>query len=111
MRHGEHHIHQRKRKALNLGEDYHEEAKFRMLDKIVWGAAIAFPLTSIPQILKIFIEQNAQSISILTWILYVIFTLPLLFYSIVHRVRPLILMNVLWMIVYFAVIYGTVLYG
>ena len=97
MLHGEHHIHQRKRIHVNHQKYHHPDPKIKFLDNLVMCVAVIMPLTSIPQIYKIWFLQNAQSISLLTWSLFFIMAIPLLIYGIVHKEKVLIILNTLWL--------------
>lgn len=111
MRHGIHHLHKRKR-IHKLHQLYpHPDPKIKLLDQIVLVVAFVFPLTTIPQVIKIWNEHAAAGLSLTTWILYTILSVPMLLYGIVHKAKPIIIMNILWLIVYSAVIFGTVIYS
>ncbi|MBT4856294.1 PQ-loop repeat-containing protein [bacterium] len=58
------------------------KTKDKILDGIVSFICIIFPLTTIPQVKKIWMEQNVEGISLLTWVLYLVFTIPLIAYAI-----------------------------
>ena len=107
MRHGAHHLHMRRMQK----ETAPINPKVKFLDNIVYVVSVVFPLTTLPQIYQIFSTQDAQGVSLLTWILYIAFSIPMLIYTIVHKVKPLIIMNILWIAVYSLVVVGTILYG
>ncbi|MFH1649319.1 MAG: PQ-loop domain-containing transporter [Candidatus Woesearchaeota archaeon] len=111
MRHGEHHLHIRKRIHVKHEQYPHPNKKVRFLDRVVLITAIVFPLTTIPQIYDIWSTQDASGLSLTTWVLYAIFAIPMLLYGFVHRQKPIFIMNILWLVVYAFVIWGTVLYG
>ena len=73
--------------------------------------AVIAPLTTLPQMYTIWIERSAAGISVLTWFLYTLFSIPLLVYGIVHKAKPLIVMYTLWIIVNLSVAIGALLYG
>ena len=72
--------------------------------------AIAAPLATLPQIYKVWIEQNTQGVSLLSWGMYSLIGLPLLAYGLIHKERPLILLYSLNLIANIAVFFGTVIY-
>lgn len=111
MQHGEYHIHQRKRIHAYHHKYPHPDPKIRFLDNVVMCFAIIMPLTSIPQIYKIWFLQNALGVSLLTWSLFFIMAIPMLIYGIVHKEKVLIVLNALWLIMYGFVITGTIIYG
>ncbi|MFC1768833.1 hypothetical protein ACFLZX_03645 [Nanoarchaeota archaeon] len=97
------HIHQRIRKI--------DPKKIKLLDNICLITAILMPLTATPQIYKIWVYQNASGVSLLMWALYSILIIPMFFYSVVHRARPLIILNLMWFLFSIAIIVGVILYG
>lgn len=111
MKHGEYHIHQRERIHLHHEEYPHPDPKIRLLDNIVMCVAVIMPLTSIPQIYNIWFLRNITGVSLLTWSLFFIMSIPMLIYGFVHKEKVLILLNALWLIMYAFVIVGIVIYG
>lgn len=69
-----------------------------MIDKVAVGAAFAYPLTGLPQLIEA-LNGNVEGISLMTWIGFTAFTAFFLLYGIVHRVRPMIITYALWLIV------------
>jgi len=109
MRNAEHHIHKRKR-IHQLKQEY-PHPKIKLLDNIVLGTSIVSPLTAVPQVYKIWFLQNTQGVSLLSWALFAVFAIPMLTYGIIHKYKPIIVLNVLWLIVHGFVISGIILYG
>jgi uncharacterized protein with PQ loop repeat len=98
---GLHHIHKRKRasKKVKTLFDYPSDKKFiRILDKFLIFIAIIGPLMALPQILKLYISQEANGLSFTTFMLYSIMNLPWILYSFVHRDKPLLITSILWLI-------------
>ena len=85
--------------------------KTKVLDNIVMGASILYPLMSIPQVYNIWFLKDIQGVSLLTWVLFTIFTIPMLIYTIVHKIKPFIVMNILWLTVYAFIIAGILIHG
>ncbi|MEK6938450.1 MAG: hypothetical protein AABX04_05375 [Nanoarchaeota archaeon] len=112
MRHGEiHHLHLRKRIHVQHQQYPHSKRPYRILDRMILILSVIFPLTTIPQIYNIWIEHDAAGVSLITWSLFLILSIPFLTYAIVHKIKPYIIMNCLWMIVYALVIIGTIIYA
>ena len=110
MRNGIHHLHQRKR-IHHLHQKWpHPDKKIKLLDDLVYVSAIIIPLTVFPQAYLIWTTHNVSGVSLWAWLLPAIFSLPLLMYAIVHKVKQYILMNVLWYIMYVAIITGLLVY-
>jgi len=90
---------------------FHDHRGLDYMHRIVVVSSIIMPLTTLPQIYKIWAFQNATGISLITWTSYAILAIPLLIFSYVHKIKLIFFMNILWLIVYAAVITGTVRYG
>ena len=111
MTHATHHLHKRKR-IFEKKESYpHPKLWKRILDKLVYVVGILGPLSTIPQILKVWVEKSATGVSLLTWIFYLIGAIVLLFYGISHKEKPLIIMYSLWIIVDIILIIGIIFFG
>lgn len=81
------------------------------LDRITFLAGVVGPFTVLPQIYKIFVTHTAAGVSLTSWVLIFIVTLPWIFYGIAHRDRSIIVSFILWELVNIVVIVGVVMYG
>lgn len=88
------HIHLSKQKRKDL------------LDKIVGISAFLYPMSGIPQVVLVFKGETA-GVSVLSWLGFMFFSTLFLLYGIVHKIKPLIVTNVLWLIVDGFVVFGT----
>jgi uncharacterized protein with PQ loop repeat len=82
-----------------------------VIDRLMMIASIVHPITALPQVIQIYDSQNASGVSLLTWLGFMTIGLIFLSYGIVHRLKPLIINQVLWFIVDFLVVIGVVLYS
>ena len=78
--------------------------------KLIYLASVAYPLTTIPQIIEIYGNQSAQNLSLLSWCLYLFFALVFLSYGLHQKLKPIILLESLWVVTYAVVIFGILLY-
>ncbi len=101
---GLHHYHKRKRKN-------HSNKFKKFLDKLIYVVGVVGPLTTLPQMLKIFIEKSAAGVSLISWIGYMICAIIGLIYGIVHKEKPIILVYIGWILTEVGVIVGTLMYG
>lgn len=62
------------------------------------------PLMTIPQIVTILQQQDASQISFWTWFTYDIASIVLLTYGIKHKLLPIIVAQILWLLVQTAII-------
>ena len=105
------HIHQHRRKRVHQKlEPYpHPKKKFRIIDAVVSATAVIYPLAVLPQLVEIWKYRNVEGVSLSTWVLFLFFTIPLLFYAIAHRDRRLTVMYALFAVLYVALIGGIIL--
>jgi uncharacterized protein with PQ loop repeat len=85
-----------------------ENKKF--IDKLIYVAAITYPLTTIPQIIDILTHKSSENVSLLTWLLYDVFTLIFLWYAIEKRLKPLVIEYSLWIVAQSIVVFLILLY-
>ncbi len=83
----------------------------KWLENLVGVIALVYPLSAIPQIIEIWMNKNVEGVSLLTWSLFLVLTIPLIIYAIVKKDRKLTIMWSLWSLGYVAIISGLILYG
>lgn len=86
----------------------HKELK--ELNRLIMFTAIIEPLTTLPQIIKVFVNKDASGVSALTWGLYVLFEAIWVFYGLAIKNRPIVITNTLWILMDSAVVVGTLLH-
>ena len=91
--------------------DEYLQTKRGTIEKIVNVVIVVYPLTAVPQIIKIWLHKNASGVSALTWLLFLVMIVPLILYSIIKREHKLTFMWGTWSVIYVVVIVGTLLYG
>ena len=100
------HLNFRKRAHLKK-EKYPSQDKLkRSIDDIVYIIAFLGPIMTIPQVIKIFITQNASGISSISWISFTLFSFFWLVYGIVHKEKPIIIANFLTLILNLIIVIG-----
>jgi len=82
-----------------------------LIDKLMTVIAFVFPFTTVPQLYNVWVLQNAAGVSLITWMSYLVLSIPLLVYSFAHEERPLVIMYTLWVLVHISMVVGTMLYG
>ena len=85
--------------------------EMKWLENLVGVIAVIYPLSAIPQIIEIWMNKNVEGVSLLTWSLFLVLTIPLIIYAIVKKDRKLTIMWSLWSLCYVAIISGIILYG
>lgn len=78
---------------------------------VVLVASVLFPFTTMPQVFEIFNNQSADNVSLLTYLLYVVFSFIFLGYGIKERLIPIIVLQSLWLVMYSLVIAGILIYS
>jgi len=77
------------------------------IDRLVTAVAFIGPLTSLPQIFEIwFVDKSAAGVSVITWTAFVLMAIVWLVYGIVHRQRPIIISNTLWIVAQSLIVLG-----
>lgn len=81
------------------------------IDSLMSVAAVVHPLMAVPQVIQIYVTEQVAGLSLFTWVAWFALGLIFLTYGLAHRLRPYILMQVLWIIVDALVIAGILIYG
>lgn len=106
-----HHIHKRKRRSKKLDATLPYNPLKKMLDKIIYIVCILTPVLILPQIWRIWSEQNAAGISLITYIGLMIGNIIWIIYGLVHKEKPIIMLYIALFVVNSAIAVGRVLYG
>jgi uncharacterized protein with PQ loop repeat len=104
---GLHHYHRRQRLVKNKSEG----KLIKIFDRIIYVVAILGPLTTLPQIIKIWNERNADGVAASTWCAFLFFNTFWITYGILHREKPIIITYILWFLMNGSVALGAILYG
>jgi len=106
-----HHFHIRKRIHEKSEKFPSPDKKVRFLDNIIYIVGVLGPVMTLPQIIKIFFFQNAAGVSLITYIALTLFSCVWLLYGIVHKEKPIIVTNILWIFSEVLIVIWVVLYG
>lgn len=80
------------------------------LDKLTFVVGIIGPFTVLPQIYSIYSTHVATGVSLTTWLLIFIVTLPWILYGLAHKDKSIIVSFTLWEVVNMMVVIGVLLY-
>lgn len=83
----------------------------RAIDNAMAAAAIVHPATAAPQVLKIYETHNAVGVAPLTWLSFMALGTVFLAYGLLHKIKPMIVTQVLWFVLDAAILTGVVLYS
>jgi len=101
------HVHQKKIK-LSAKKESRLKDHYEMLMIII---AFLVPVAHIPQMYKIWYFKDASGISIISWSSFIIFSFFWLFYGIIHKEKPLIIMYIFLIIIQSIILAGGFLYA
>jgi uncharacterized protein with PQ loop repeat len=105
-----HHLHVRKR-IHEKHEIYpHPHPLKRFVDKVIYFVGLIAALISIPQLLKIWVYQNAAGVSLITWSCYLVLELLWITYGFIHKVKPIIFAYCAIFVVDSLTVLGIILY-
>lgn len=85
-------------------------AYIKFLDKTTFVAGVVGPFTVLPQVYIIFHSHSAAGVSLETWALIFLVTLPWVFYGIAHKEKSIIVSFTLWEVVNLLVVAGVLMY-
>lgn len=72
--------------------------------------SVLYPLSALPQVWAIYHSHDVTGVSLLTWFLFMLAGVVFLSYGLAHRIKPLIVTQVLWFIVDILVVVGVLMY-
>lgn len=110
MKNAEHHLYTRKWIYKRLGKYPHPDTGKRIIDIAVFLVGGLGPLFTIPQLMQVWTEKNAEGLSLTTWVAYLFFSLVWLLYGIVHKEKPIILANTMYIILNTVIVIGIVIF-
>ena len=82
----------------------------KQINWITLFMAVVIPMVTVPQLLKIWIEQNATWVSIITWTVYFVNAIIWLLYWIVNNDKKIITMNILLTIINLGIVVGILVF-
>lgn len=100
---------QKKNHKYCVGKNCHEDRHVINLIALIIG--IMGPLSSAPQAWMIYTTHDATGVSIWTWLLFLVFNFTMIFYGAVHRLMPIVVSNVTWVVVEIIIIAGILMYS
>ncbi len=107
---GFHHFHLRKfHKDLETKTKI-QSSLVQIIDNLVYVGGITGIVFTIPQLTKIWIDQQVQGLSLVTWLGFWIATLFWLIYGVVHKARPIIFINLIYGIINTLIVIGILIF-
>lgn len=68
-------------------------------------ASLMYPLSGIPQLISVY-HGEVEGVSILSWLAFSFFSFLFLLYGIYHKIKPMIIVNLLWFVIDVAIVIG-----
>lgn len=87
------------------------KADRRFIDRAMMLIATIQPITAIPQAVDIYANRSAGNVSLTTWLSFTMIGIVFTLYAVSHRIKPLIINQIIWFIVDGAIVIGILLYG
>lgn len=81
------------------------------VDHVIYIAGFFAVAVYIPQLLKVWTEKNVESLSLLTWMGFVIGSVFWILYGIVHKQKPIIFINTCLATVQAVILLGIILFS
>lgn len=97
--------------SLELHKHLSKKQEITIVDRLMSIASVLHPLSAVPQIVKIYSEKSGAGVSLPTWAGFAVLGLIFLAYGIVHKLKPFIVMQILWLIVDVLVVVGVLIYS
>jgi uncharacterized protein with PQ loop repeat len=82
----------------------------KVLHKTVSIMSIIYPLTALPQLIEIYIHKNVEGVSLASWVLFLLFMIPLFLYAKDQQDRKLSVMYGIWLVIYIIIIGGVLMH-
>lgn len=98
------------KKHFRLNHMTHTVEK-HILDRTIYIASFAGPMTAMPQIYQIFSTQSAIGVSIWSWIMGLGFSSIWITYAVFYKIRPIMVSQMLWMMIDLIIITGILMYN
>jgi len=111
LRPGFHHFHIRKRIHKKHEPYPPKDPVKRNYDRLIYIVVVAGPLFNIPQLLKVWMNESADGVSLFSWVGYAVVSIVWFCYGLIHKERPLVVMNVTLFATQIFIITGIIMYS
>jgi len=80
------------------------------MDQAIYLVGLLGPILTLPQVMIIWVQQNASGVSLVSWIAYLVTACFWLTYGIMHKEKPIIFTNSIWIMLDILIIIGIIIY-
>jgi uncharacterized protein with PQ loop repeat len=105
-----HHLHKRKRLHKKLEPYPHPDRVKNFFDKLIYVVSIMVPAVTAIQAWKIWEEKNADGVSVIAFVGYIIGNIVWVIYGMLHKDAPIVLMYVLLFFLNAIIVVGTLIF-
>ena len=105
------HLHVRQQMFKYFQPYPHPDAFKRFIDHLIYVFTIIVPVMTLPQVYKIWFYQTAEGVSLVTWGVLFVNAFVWLSYGIVHKEKPLIILNICLIAINGAIVLGILLFA
>lgn len=106
----QHHLHKRKRIHIKHEEYPHPNRWKRYLDYSVYAMGVISPVMTFSQVLQVWTLKSADGLSPATWATYLVSSIVWLTYGVVHKAKPIIISNILFIIATLLILIGIAIF-
>lgn len=92
--------HHRRKKHASPKKEKH------FIDLLVYPMAVIAPIMTLPQLSEIWIKRHVAGVSVITWLAYGLGAGLWAIYGIVHKEKPIILINIILLVLQLSIVAG-----
>lgn len=81
-----------------------------IIEKLAYLAGIANPIGTFPQLYQIWMNKDAAGVSLFTWTSFLVISMIMALYGILHHEKPLIMMYSSLIVVNLLIVIGILIY-
>ncbi|MBI4153270.1 hypothetical protein HY497_01990 [Candidatus Woesearchaeota archaeon] len=81
------------------------------LDRGMFFVALIGPLVTLPQVVKIWSAKDASNLSPITWSTWLALAFVWLIYGVSHNEKPIVAVNIGWILINTSIVLAILLYG
>lgn len=102
-----HHYHKRK---MTSSTKRNKRFLTEFLDKVIYIVGISGVLVFVPQFVSIWSNGSIAGVSLISWLGMLVASMFWIFYGIVHKAKPILVINVLAAALQFGIVLGILLH-
>ena len=104
---GMHHLYKlKKRQEQEYYEPDTQEKFHKIYDNFMFVAASVAPILGLPQLFKIWTEQSAVGLSLVSWSAFTVISSLWIIYGFLHKSKPIIISSIAWLVIHSFVVIG-----